>query len=276
MLGNGFDLANGLPTTYRDFLEFCKYASYIYKDQDLNPLVYKKEYEKKYLNTWMFNDQLKQILIKQFYSKQFVGTILRTELDSLNELYDCIKNNTFYHYFQLFLKDNCLKAENWIDFESEIAHVIHELERLIQYKTGLFPNKSIVKILDLYDQFDEKEFTEQSDLNNRFSPPHTFSTKSRTVDQIELNEIYFFIDNLLSNLNRITRALEIYLSVFISRLSPKRVTDFEGTRFTHVLSFNYTRTFISHYSANLSDDYDICYVHGEAKKNRQLKHVTSF
>lgn len=38
LIGNGFDLAHKLPTTYKDFLEFCEKARRIYTFDDLATL----------------------------------------------------------------------------------------------------------------------------------------------------------------------------------------------------------------------------------------------
>lgn len=275
MLGNGFDLANGLPTTYKDFLEFCKYASAIYEDDSLNPAPFEKDYENKYVSKWSFNDHIKQKLIELFHSKHSVGSIFRTKSNDLNELYDCINNNTFYLYFQSCLENNTLKGVNWIDFESEIAAVLHEIERLIEYKKNtqeeLSSTNFDLKILEFYNRFETKQFVELTNPKNRFSPTRTMSINTRTVSQIEYNEIEHFINDLLDDLNKITRALEIYLSVFVSILTPKKISDFEGILFNHILSFNYTQTFSHHYNDNLADEYDVCYVHGEASKVSSIK-----
>ena len=35
VLGNGFDLAHGLPTSYKDFLTFCKKIEALYKYSEI-------------------------------------------------------------------------------------------------------------------------------------------------------------------------------------------------------------------------------------------------
>lgn len=269
MLGNGFDLANKLPTTYKDFLEFCKHASYIFEEETLDQ--YNEEYDKKYLSKWRFNDSLKQILNKQFHTKQFFASTLRVESDRLNELYDCIHKNTFYEYFQLCLEENRLKGANWIDFESEIAAVIHELEKLIQYKNGKIKDVNPITILDVYDRFEEIEFTQESYDKDLHFVSHRITSTKRTVEQIELEEIYLFISDLLIDLNKLTHALELYLSSFVSRLKPNRITDLDNLCFNHILSFNYTKTFEDNYSDLLSSDRDFCYVHGVATNDSSVE-----
>ena len=57
MIGNGFDLAHGLPTTYADFLCFCRLVEPIYKF-----LMSDSEYEEKILKEWKKNSEITEFL----------------------------------------------------------------------------------------------------------------------------------------------------------------------------------------------------------------------
>lgn len=63
IIGNGFDLAHGLPTKYGDFLDFCQKARRIYtyrEDASLN------EYKCDNLDNWEMNDDIKNVLLEAF------------------------------------------------------------------------------------------------------------------------------------------------------------------------------------------------------------------
>ena len=63
IIGNGFDLAHGLPTKYGDFLDFCEKARRIYtfrEDASLN------DYKCDNLDNWETNDDIKNILLEAF------------------------------------------------------------------------------------------------------------------------------------------------------------------------------------------------------------------
>lgn len=76
-------------------------------------------------------------------------------------------------------------------------------------------------------------------------------------------------DELLDGLNRLTRLLEIYLSYYIASTEiTKRLPEFSNKKYTHVLSFNYTTTYMRLYDPNKEAQY--CYIHGEAKENSSL------
>ncbi len=66
LIGNGFDLAHGLPTSYSYFLDFCDKVSrmftYLMHIDD-------KAYEKSALNTWDVDDSIKDKLL-EWYKKR--------------------------------------------------------------------------------------------------------------------------------------------------------------------------------------------------------------
>lgn len=100
VIGNGFDLAHGLPTTYRDFIKYvnCFNKHYL-------PAAYKKEYPE---GEGDLEDDIQNL-----------------PLQFKNEFKELIKENRWLNFF-LELKN----GEKWIDFESEISKVIQALDRV--------------------------------------------------------------------------------------------------------------------------------------------------
>lgn len=133
IIGNGFDLAHGLPTKYGNFLDFCERARRIYtyrEDASLN--VYKCDN----LDNWEMNDDIKNVLLEAFDKRNCKKTlnddgtynwIVTTPNVFLDELCSHIDKNTWLEYFL-----NCrpFGGENWIDFEVEISKVIQSLDEL--------------------------------------------------------------------------------------------------------------------------------------------------
>ena len=68
VIGNGFDLAHGLPTSYKDFLEFCKRTQRIYTYQSSISV---GQYECDNLKEWAINDYVKNRLKRAFESRTF-------------------------------------------------------------------------------------------------------------------------------------------------------------------------------------------------------------
>ena len=63
LIGNGFDLAHGLPTSYSYFLDFCDKVSRIFT---YLMHVDEKVYEKSALNIWEVDDSIKAKLLEWY------------------------------------------------------------------------------------------------------------------------------------------------------------------------------------------------------------------
>lgn len=110
IIGNGFDLAHGLPTKYNDFLKFIQAFKSITNNQQI-----------------MTSGGLNNIK-KPMY--EYMDRLCYEETYK-NELIKLVTDNIWIDYFisrQTFIN------ENWIDFESEIAKVIKSLDRDMHYK----------------------------------------------------------------------------------------------------------------------------------------------
>ena len=100
IIGNGFDLAHGLPTKYTDFLErtrkFFAYRNGVSPDSELG--------------------------------KSFSDALLR------NGLYDefCeVEDNVWLEHFINRYERNLLKDNTWIDFENEVKYVVEKFEKML-------------------------------------------------------------------------------------------------------------------------------------------------
>ena len=108
VLGNGFDLAHGLPTKYTDFLEFTKVMQ---KKISNNKTVEEID--------WAGVSEKVKGCITSYYSGR--GNDKKVCEEKLSEL---IYDNFWLDYF---IQNPMYNKENWIDFESEISKVIQSL-----------------------------------------------------------------------------------------------------------------------------------------------------
>lgn len=256
LIGNGFDLAHGLPTKYRDFLEFCERAKRIYtfqKDASLN------DYKSKNIDNWDINDYIKNALLEAFEKRncKIIPTGNNTERvevktpnKSLDELYGHIKQNAWLEYF---LKCQSFVGENWIDFESEISKVIQSLDAMrVIYSDG-GSQEELLK---------EKQEVLMSICK---------AARGSMRDSIGgVQAIDNFTKSLNMDLERLIRALEIYIAEFVSKISIlQRNSDIGGLTIGHVLSFNYSDTYQRLYGTDEKIRYD--YIHGRADINNTLQ-----
>ncbi len=157
------------------------------------------------------------------------------------KIFYLVKCNFWISYFMDMSKDN---QDTWIDFEKEISTVIrccvnkgtgeHTKYVFPSYLQGYMINISI--------------------------------TGSR-------NDKYV-IDRLEYDLNRLILLLEIYLAEYVEKdFSPASLQDIDEIKIDHVLSFNYTHTFLNIYRKQKGiKEKDIDYVHGEVKTDFPMEY----
>lgn len=244
IIGNGFDLAHGLPTTYMDFLEFAgrfraigSLGSVLLTDQD---------YINKYVDTWDGNEHVKEKLKETFKSRRFEkGEKNRIILE--DNLLECCKNdldnNIWYDYFIGQYEKGKMRGKNWIDFEMEISYIIQWIEK--KY-TDLFLEFNLLhEAMSNVLEADEKilDFSKAAAFDN-------------VKDVITVED---FLNKLYDDLERIARALGIYLYKFVEDIPVDRVDAIEKIKPDYVISFNYTKTYEKVYGNRVIP---VCYIHG--------------
>lgn len=250
LIGNGFDLAHGLPTSYSYFLDFCDKVSRIF-----TYLMYvdQKVYEKSALNTWDVDDSIKAKLL-EWYKKR------NENPDKLAvEIYNNIKENIWIHYF---LNIRYSLGKNWIDFESEISNVIQAFEcirdnierreRIQQSERSKVIKLEVVK--DFVNISKEIEVLKELDLEDMYTNLKLFDA---------------YIKKMTVDLDRLIRALEIYISEFINKIEVlQKNDDIKDINPDCVLSFNYSNTYERIYGQSNKIEYD--YIHGKADINNNV------
>lgn len=228
VVGNGFDLAHGLPTSYINFLDFLK----ILHNQIRFPN------DKKGIKRLMEKSRLPEELLQVLDGTGGVkGNIYR------NELLEHMTNNTWIEYFlQVKIPDY-----GWVGFEGEIAHIVKTLDHMRADASDMSVFRQLKAMTGIINVMLEL------DLRSKFS-----AEKDTPV----------IIDRLLKDLDRLIRCLEIYLCICRNiPTAGKRLRDVLDIGEIHgVLSFNYTNTFERLYAKPLGMNPKYCYIHGQAKE----------
>lgn len=125
LIGNGFDLAHSLPTSYIDFLFLCqKYA-------EINSIF---EFEKRKIHDEVLR------MYKCKYNKKYVNKI---------------KDNSWINYFIRLLNEEACIGRKWIDFESEIKNVCNAYIRSLKdLKAQKIAITRFEEFMNEYDDFD--------------------------------------------------------------------------------------------------------------------------
>lgn len=166
-----------------------------------------------------------------------------------DELLRLIHSNIWIEYF----KDNeDYSKENWVDFESEISKVIRSFDNDLHNKT----------------EYDIDDIVTQ--LSNPFFAKYYKRYIAEGIDKNQSITFRNIRDRLIEDLNKLIRALEIYLSDYINNIPCfLRSPDIEMINVDKVLSFNYTNTYSRLYDPSLQSEYD--YIHGHANITNDIK-----
>lgn len=246
IIGNGFDLAHDLPTSYSDVLNFLhaiKCTSTWHGGKS------------KFIATCL-NNINRDSSIYNYTINAFDSRIENTNNDCTNsnsiiqELYDNLNDNVWYIYLWNIYSKGKMKGINWIDFESEISFIIEQIDReeqnlYLPFKrpTSNMAEKSNVFFTAL--SFDK--FLKANDKPNNYKP--TFRD---------------FLDKSYLDLRRLVRCIEIYLTEYVENIPITKISqDIINTKPNAVLCFNYTHTFTKHYY--FENKVDIHYLHGETR-----------
>ena len=234
VIGNGFDLAHGLKTNYKDFLRFIRCFLQHYSRKEVDKRYEVDESDVAYVK-WVL-DTFKEADHNDVYK------------DLISELYSLIAGNIWIDFFS-DLQD---LGGGWIDFEKEISRIIQLLDKMRKPLGTRIDEKSEI-LMDL---------AHHSMKISRHVDPNGVSS----MDEKDTAEL---TSRLLTDLSRLTRALELYLSYYVEdeqlyyKIPP--LPTIVGMKVDRVISFNYTDTFERIYGEIHSDVlYD--YIHGKAKK----------
>lgn len=232
VLGNGFDLAHGLPTRYMDFLLFME--------------KYKIATSGNYNNRWanFVNNNLTKSLPTEYefhkYCKDCFKRAIENQdvIESLKDAAIKAKNNFFMRHFN----EKCnFKDNGWIDFELEISKLIQTLEN---------------KIHDVIEK-GELPYTSFKDYEGLLE---------KRTGTIDFSDIELLINRMNSSLAELIEILEIYLVEVVSKISIGVMSpDLVGLKIDGLLSFNYTDTYSKLYSAGEKIDYD--FIHGKIRED---------
>lgn len=254
VIGNGFDLAHDLPTSYPDFLKFLHCI-------ELTSTCH--ENRKSFLENHVDNIELHN------YVREYIENAYNTRISNLyknftnsntliQEIYDNLEDNIWYRFLQYVYKSDKMKGINWIDFEHEIRLVIERIDKEQQ-------NIYMPFQIDLSDS-DEK-MSNFSSMTSLFLKKYVEEKRKPEKYEATYND---FIEKSYLDLRRLVRCLEIYLTECVEKIPITKISqDIKNLDVHAVLNFNYTHTYANNY---LNDPKTpIHYLHGEVRSSMDSK-----
>ena len=234
IIGNGFDIAHGLPTKYVDFLEFIKVIRQILNKEKLSGIDWGN-----------ISSKVKDLLVTN------KGNVQKNLFSKKQKWKDLIDGNIWIEYF---LQNNMHGKENWIDFESEISDVIQSLDYDMHGGDNNF---------GLYDEVVKNLSNEFLDCHERINELESFK-EIKDVLQNDLDKLILALEiYLVEYVNVIdctSQSPDIIETMIERRKDEKEII--KGVILNKILCFNYTNTFERVYTKKISNDID--YIHGKA------------
>lgn len=248
VIGNGFDLEHGLPTMYKDFLDFIKGISNLVLGEFVNR---KYVFEENISKNESINNYVKSFLLKDelFNSDGFNKW---KEEKNVKELIELSEKNVWISYFCDKKND---QNRTWIDFESEISEVIQVLDYMRKNRIKRNIDKN-----EYCDKEKEKCEIEIIKLINRKD-----NEKISSIYNLS-NAEYFekVIKVLINDLNDLIRCLEIYLEDYVGKIIIEYISpNIKNIKIDKVLSFNYTDTYKKIYTKG-DNSIEYNFIHGKA------------
>lgn len=234
VIGNGFDLAHGLPTKYTDFLEFIN--------------VIKQALDKGELSKIDWGNTDTEVINLLIHNK---GNVQKNFFSHKKDWETLLNDNIWIDYFS---QNPMYQKENWIDFESEISNVIESIDNDMQiHIQGISCLDD--KVANFSNAYLNEKYKEHIGIN---------CSTNKYLTGMDNGISYRDIRNKLYNdLNKLIRLFEIYLTEYVEKIEiQKKSPDIDALEIDHVLSFNYTNTYEKVYGKSKHVEYD--YIHGEA------------
>ena len=237
VIGNGFDLAHQLPTSYPQFLEFVK----MYKADDVSAFPDDN-----------FHKQLSQ-LVKQL---KFGDHQTAKEAQAI-----LVRNNYLLDYFLSVFEKRCQERKvGWIDFEAELADIIKTFDDACERTKAA-------------NERGDKRYSLPDAMLSKIAPFIFSNGDYQTAHFYEFSVELFqeYAEILLENLRDVTRLFEIYLTEYVERIDVKfRIPDIYqlGDKIEKVISFNYTDTYRRFYRG--TEAVDCCFIHGKTDSDSTI------
>ena len=238
VIGNGFDLAHGMKTSYRDILnaimvdmavgnqdiDFTPEEEFKACDCKFNVDMINKVF-KVYNNQWQNNHSRKY---EEYKVTQLNGDLINAYQYARNYLIT-YGNWWFQHFMRVLTNRERRMGDGWVDFEAEIHRVVANIENIL--------------------------------LNKPCDNDLVIGVGGYVNDLIAMREQ--FIPELKNDLNILNAIIEFYLNqeeVHGEEKKVKLIDSIENVKV--ILSYNYTHTYQNVYDESLKNIY---YLHGEVK-----------
>lgn len=252
VIGNGFDLAHGLPTKYIDFLKFIDFTNKYGKCKD--------EMSK---NTYLQGTDFKNDSEKLYFlTSENAGSVFENAIASGWNL-KSVKNNLWIRHF---CKET-FGTKNWVDFEAEISKIIQNLEIWLEHRKTygkLSPNNRNIPAADRMKTIEAVENIDKFFFPNKIERNYG-KEKANTI--VKIGNFEVLLKLMEEDLDVLIQHLEIYLLIMVQYIDKtKKLSFVEKMDIDCLLSFNYTNTYEEIYKEMKGSHYIHGFIDGKRDK----------
>lgn len=217
IVGNGFDLAHGLPTKYKDFLNFCRRVEEIWRfgNREQSKMQQNNSFKKTWLDNWDTVESVKNSIMTAF-EKKLVMLEWRIELD--------------------------------IDFESEIRYILQRIDE----KT----NNLNDKISEIFEEIHKENDAKINLFKKYFDQRKVKKDSLRAFRQVAYIDLERIIRALELYLGKYVDEIEIDTRIpEIERAKPDYVINFNYTN-TYERVYNNVEVFHIHGACDIARPFE--------------------
>lgn len=263
VIGNGFDLAHGMPTRYIDFLYFMGllinkmpklYSGYLtenyYEELDSTNV---KECLRKYRHAFPSSaNNISEIFKVSFNNIQ----VNKTLINAINE-------NDWLKYFFFIYRVLVSEKNNWIDFESELSKALIYINNnftMETLKSGMPISRDKIKlVIGGYHRLSHKTVNFYNFITKNHIDKNTLCDEPECIDFLR-KELFNYLYNQLILFSQILR---IYLSIIENQKIIPFTPIFNLNNKHFLLSFNYTQTIFNLYPKIYKNLYGSDFINGK-------------
>lgn len=261
LLGNGFDLSLGLPTSYIDFLDTMDFilASESDSCKTVADIWCSKQLRKRNKNIANAYDKYKAIYENIPFPEGVIAAIKST-----------LEKNSWYRY----LTGSFNKDAGWIDFEQEIQSVMESFSFVLiscegqlsisisgHFQKDFYIVHSFNFLLECEKQEKNNIFEEIYSVKREFTIERPLGSGHRVIDKEKI--IAYLYDELRSFTSLLQKYLDVFIDApFAEAVKQKMIGSHKLFGYTErVITLNYTHSFECLYPT-----IDVIHLHGEVGK----------
>lgn len=257
VVGNGFDLAHKLPTSYKDCLNFFTMARRCIDTENFEEC-----------RSLLWRSPIRMPGFLKTFTKEQINFLkeflLKSETNLEVSLFrECIKENLWIDHFEAKQSSNRNEQHKWIDFEAEISQVVQATDLII--KEAREKSTPLGQINSKF--FSEKDLKRFPYFDRMGRSITTYLRKNFPSATIMEHMYSSVIGLLFEDLQKLTTAVEIYIKLCMQKNSYVTLPDITQIgEIDKVVSFNYTYTFAKYMEPDKIKAENICFIHGTVRK----------